>query len=233
MSTDEIPSAESLVATGTAVAPPIDAATCHLGDSVYRTLSLAAVAAAVLVAAACSGPRVDVLSSTAAPSTTPATSTPPATPPTTPASVTRQFRGTIDRIDATTQILVVDGASVSVPSSATIRDSAGATLAFASLQVGDVVAVTATVNGGTLTATAIVREAQAPSTVTVDGRVAAVSGTCPTLTFAVSDVTVTTSASTTVSGGSCAQIVNGVDVHATGTRQADRSIAATQVTIRP
>jgi hypothetical protein len=74
--------------------------------------------------------------------------------------------------------------------------------------------------------------APAPSTVTLSGRVAAVSGSCPALTFAVSDVTVTTNASTSVSGGTCAQIANGVQVEVTGTRQADRSIAASKIVIR-
>jgi len=74
--------------------------------------------------------------------------------------------------------------------------------------------------------------APAPTTVTVRGRVAALSGSCPTLTFAVSDTTVTTTAATTISGGSCAQIVNGVVVDVTGTRQDDRSIAATAIVIR-
>jgi hypothetical protein len=188
---------------------------------------LAAVAATVFVFGACSGPRVDVLSSTT-PTTPPTT---PSTPPAPSVPTTRQFRGTIERIDSTNQIIVVDHVSVSVPSSATIHDADGNTLAFASLQVGDVVSVTATVSNGTVTATAIVRESQPPTTVTLNGRVAAVSGTCPALTFAVSDVTVTTSAGTTVTGGTCAQIVNGIGVTVTGTRQADRSIAATEVVI--
>ena len=115
----------------------------------YRNLSLTLLSAATLTLGACSGPRVDVISSTA-PSTSP-----PATAP-----------------------------------------------------------------------------SPAPSTVTLSGRVAAVSGSCPALTFAVSDVTVTTTASTTVSGGSCAQIANGVQVEVTGTRQADRSIAASKIVIR-
>jgi hypothetical protein len=115
---------------------------------VLRKLSLAAIAPA-LMAAACSGPRVDVLSTTASPTQTPPASTAPP-----------------------------------------------------------------------------------PTRVTVSGRVAAMSGSCPTLTFAVSDTTVTTTAATTVRGGTCAQIVNGVVVDATGTRQADRSIAATAIVIR-
>ena len=67
---------------------------------------------------------------------------------------------------------------------------------------------------------------------TLSGPVAAVSGACPTLTFAVSDTTVTTTGATVVTGGSCAQIVNGVNVQVTGTRQADRSVVAAQVVIR-
>jgi hypothetical protein len=121
---------------------------------VYRTLSLAVAVAITFVGAACSGPRVDVISSTPAP----IAPTPPSTP-----------------------------VKPSPPVNQTVR---------------------------------------------IDGRVAAASGTCPTLTFAVSDETVTTTQATTFSGGTCPQVVNGVNVDVTGTRQTDRTIAATAVVIR-
>ena len=185
-----------------------------------------ALAIGALTVGACSGPRVDVVS------TSPAAPTSSA-PSTTPPAATRQFRGAIERIDATASVLVVDGASVSVPASATIRDTGGGALTFADLKVGDIVSIVATIGGNTITATTIVRESPPPPpTTTLTGRVAAVSGTCPALTFAVSEATVTTTAATTFSGGTCAQVVNGVHVEVTGTRQADRSLAATQVTFR-
>jgi hypothetical protein len=43
---------------------------------------------------------------------------------------------------------------------------------------------------------------------------------------------VTTTAATTFSGGMCSQVANGINVNVTGTRQADRTIAATAVVIR-
>jgi len=66
--------------------------------------------------------------------------------------------------------------------------------------------------------------------VRVDGRVAGVSSVCPALTFTVSGITVTTSASTDFSGG-CAAILNGATVSVTGPRQTDGSIAATRVEV--
>jgi hypothetical protein len=189
------------------------------------------LASAALSAAACGGSSVQVLSSTTSPSST--TSTPNA-----PMSAPRQFRGAIERIDAATRVIVVAGLSVSVPASATIDDSAGNAIAFSALQVGDIVSISAMVADGSVTATTVTVDSPAPapapspSTVTLSGRVAAVSGACPSLTFAVSDTTVTTSSSTAVTGGSCTDIVDGADVQVTGTRQDDRSVAASQVVIR-
>lgn len=68
-----------------------------------------------------------------------------------------------------------------------------------------------------------------PQTVDVVGRVAAVSGTCPSLLFAIDSVTITTTASTTFTGITCAQIVNGSSVVVQGVRQTDASVAATSV----
>ena len=194
----------------------------------FRPLLASAIGAVALTIAACGGSRVEVVSTTTSPSTSAASA------PSPPAPATRQFRGTIDRIDAANRVLVIAGTTVAVPASATIRNAAGSALAFTDLHVGDIVSVSGTEAAGVVTATAVVVDAPAPSasTVAISGRVAAVSGICPTLTFAVSDTTVTTTAATVMTGGSCTQIANGIDVEVTGTRQADRSVVATQVTIR-
>lgn len=192
----------------------------------YEKLILPAALAAALSVSACGGSSVQVLSSTTSPGSPPS-STAPTPPP-------RQFRGPIDHIDASTRTITVSGIQVAVPPSATITNSSGGSIAFADLQVGDIVSVTGTYSGGTVTATAIQVQAPAsPPSFTLSGRVAALSGTCPSLTFAVSSTTVTTSSATKVTGGSCTDIANGVDVQVTGARQADRSVAASQVAIRP
>ena len=222
------PSTLVATCTGTAVARPTRDACRALpvGESVYEKFMLPAALAAALSIAACSGSSVQVLSSTTSPSSPPSSTAP--TPP------TRQLRGAIERIDASTSTIIVSGAQVAVPASATISNSSGSTIAFSDLHVGDVVSVTGTSNGGVVTATAItVLAPAAPPAVMVSGRVAALSGTCPSLTFAVSDTTVTTSASTAVTGGSCTDIANGVNVQVTGARQTGRSVAASQVAIRP
>ncbi len=67
------------------------------------------------------------------------------------------------------------------------------------------------------------------STVTLEGAVGALSGTCPTLTFRVSGTAVTTNASTQFEGGGCNAVRNGAKVEVTGTRQADGSVLASKV----
>jgi hypothetical protein len=65
----------------------------------------------------------------------------------------------------------------------------------------------------------------------VEGKISELSGTgsCPALTFKVGTVTVTTSASTTFSGVTCAALANGTEVEVEGTKQANGSIAAASV----
>jgi hypothetical protein len=187
----------------------------------------AALAALGMTSVACGGREVEVISSTVTSTSTSATA------PTSPSpAAPRQFRGTVERIDAANRAIVIGGTVVTVPPAATIRAATGQVLTFTDLHVGDVVSVTATVAAGAVTASAIVVETAARSTVTLTGRVAALSGNCPTVTFAVADTTVTATAATRVTGGACAQIVNGVDVQVTGTRQTDRSVVATDIALR-
>lgn len=72
-----------------------------------------------------------------------------------------------------------------------------------------------------------------PPPATVSGKVSAVSGTCPALTFTLGGKTVKTNASTTFSGGACADVKNDASAGAMGALQADGSILATQVKVLP
>ncbi len=66
----------------------------------------------------------------------------------------------------------------------------------------------------------------------VEGTVSAVSGHCPALTLTVMATTVTTNASTTFRGGTCAQVVAGAEISVKGVKQPDASILATTVSIQ-
>lgn len=68
-----------------------------------------------------------------------------------------------------------------------------------------------------------------PHVVELRGRVAALSGTCPSVLFAIDSTTVTTSSGTTFTGVTCAMIVNGSSLIVAGARQTDGSIAVTTV----
>jgi len=65
----------------------------------------------------------------------------------------------------------------------------------------------------------------------VEGKISDLAGTgsCPALTFKVGTTSVTTSASTTFSGVTCAALANGAEVEVEGTKQANGSIAAASV----
>jgi hypothetical protein len=67
----------------------------------------------------------------------------------------------------------------------------------------------------------------------VIGIVAKISGTCPTLSFVLSGVNVQLSAKTTIEGGTCADIKEGVRAGAMGDRNADGSVQAVRVKIGP
>jgi hypothetical protein len=67
----------------------------------------------------------------------------------------------------------------------------------------------------------------------VAGTVAGLSGTCPALTFTVGTTTVQTNNSTTFKDVTCATLANGATVEVKGMRQADGSILATEVKLRP
>jgi hypothetical protein len=95
------------------------------------------------------------------------------------------------------------------------RDGA---VTFADLKVGWRVTVRATRQDSTITASDVVVEQRGAIRMEIDGRVPALSGSCPALTFIIGATRVSTGASTVFSGQSCAQLANGVSVIVDGTR---------------
>lgn len=64
----------------------------------------------------------------------------------------------------------------------------------------------------------------------IEGALAGLKGSCPSLQFGVNGFAVTTGALTTFEGGACSTLKSGDKVTVKGTRQADGSVAATRVT---
>lgn len=65
----------------------------------------------------------------------------------------------------------------------------------------------------------------------VEGAVAGLQGTCPSLTFTIGTTRVSTDATTQFRDGPCGQIANGTRIEARGTAQADGSIQAASVEV--
>lgn len=67
---------------------------------------------------------------------------------------------------------------------------------------------------------------------TVEGRVTALRGRCPTLTFTVNGEPVATSTATDYRRGSCPDLRDGIRVSVTGLRQGREAVQATRVTFQ-
>ncbi len=163
-----------------------------------------------------------------------------------------ELEGRITAISGHT--LTVAGKTVTVTSATTIAHG-GTTVAFAALKVGDRVHVHGTVSGSTVTAVSIELQTSNPGnpgppvpppsnptppggddpgkneSVEASGKVAGLSGACPSIQFTLGTTTVTTSPSTKFSDGTCSQIATGTLVEVKGTKQANGSIAATSVSL--
>jgi Domain of unknown function (DUF5666) len=139
------------------------------------------------------------------------------------------FSGTISAIDTAAMTIVVDGTTVSVPASAQINGGPGGAVTFAGLAVGWRVTVHATRSGSTLTATEIDVEQRGAPAVDIRGRIQALAGSCPALTFAIESIHVSTSSATVFAGAACSQLANGTQVTVDGNAQSDGSIAAARV----
>ena len=184
------------------------------------------VAAAVVSTAACGRHDVEVINATA-PSTVPGSGSGSQSNPSVPVVVS----GAITAINATAQTLVVSGTTVAVPASARLDDGHGGTVAFSALQIGWHVTIRATRSGSVITASEIVVDERVAPTVEIAGRVSALAGACPALTFTIESITISTSASTTFSGGTCAQLANGTLVTVDGNGLPNASISATRVSV--
>ena len=68
-------------------------------------------------------------------------------------------------------------------------------------------------------------------TVDIEGTIGSLSGSCPTVTFAISGTRVSTDGTTVFLSGSCLQLANSGKARVTGTTQADGSLKATTITI--
>ena len=142
--------------------------------------------------------------------------------------------GIIASINTAAQSFVVNGTTVSVPSTTVIR-SQGASVTFADLKVGERVHVRGTTSGGGVTASEIVVEGVSvpPANITVvKGAVTNLTGTCPSLTFTVDSTTVRTSSTTRFDRNQCLQVMNGSTVRVEGVKQTDGSVQAGSVDLK-
>jgi hypothetical protein len=133
--------------------------------------------------------------------------------------------------------LTVRGITVKIVTATIIRHG-HTMLTLADIEVGDHVQARGTRDaaGTTLTATEIkVEDTEGDDEDKdehkneVEGTVAALTGTCPAITFTVGTTKVTTSSTTTFKDGVCTGIANGTKVEVKGTLQTDGSIAASSV----
>jgi hypothetical protein len=120
----------------------------------------------------------------------------------------------------------VSGSLVNVPTTAVIRHG-GTTIPFADLKVGDRVHVKGTRQTDGVLATEVnVQSQNEQAAVEVEGVVAGLTGTCPTLTFTVDGTSVVTEGATFFKEGSCASLQNDVHVEVKGRWVDNRVVAA-------
>jgi hypothetical protein len=141
-----------------------------------------------------------------------------------------ELEGLITSINSTARTLVVNGQTVSVPTTARIRHG-DVTLMLADLRIGQRVHVKGTLSGSTVVASEVILQDEQTAEAEVEGTVSGLSGACPALTFTVKATKVTTTATTQFSDTTCSKVTNGVGVEVTGTRQTDGSIVARRVSI--
>lgn len=133
-----------------------------------------------------------------------------------PAATEIKFKGRIASADAETRAIVVDGRTVTVPESATIR-SGSAPASFTVLVAGTLVEIIGTEVGGGVTARLvdILTDAQ----VQLQGAISDLTGTAAAFEFTLEGRRVTGSAATEFKGGSApsfAGLVTGGKVHVKG-----------------
>ena len=138
-----------------------------------------------------------------------------------------EVEGRITEIDATARTIRVSGTLVSVPSTAAIRRGSQP-LQFADLVVGDKVEAKGAIEGTGFVASEVKIENDNRGQQLQERRgiVSALSGTCPTLTFTLGTLRITTTGSTYFKDGACATVQNGMAVEVNGQPQADGSLVA-------
>lgn len=143
-----------------------------------------------------------------------------------------ELEGKVTDVNVAARTLRVGNTTVMVPSGTPIRDD-GTALELAQLHAGDRVHIRATANGTTIVATDVKvqggNHGTGPGEVELKGTISGKSGACPSLSFTVSSMMVTTSASTKFEDTPCTALANGDQVEVKGRRQANGSVLATRV----
>ena len=141
-----------------------------------------------------------------------------------------EIEGRITAVDPAARTIRVAGTLVSVPAAATIRRGSQPLL-FTDLEVGSDVEVKGAVEGTTFVASEVKVEDDNRGERLQErrGAVSGLSGTCPSLTFTLGTLTVTTTGSTYFKDGACATVQNGMTVEVNGRPQTDGSLVATLV----
>jgi hypothetical protein len=146
--------------------------------------------------------------------------------------------GRIDSIDAGSRTLRVEGTTVLVTASTTIRHG-NQTFGFTDLRVGDHVQVKGSRNGSMVTASEIKVETGGDGEddddddevdrVVFRGTVSLLTGLCPGLTMTVTGTRVVTNAATQFEDVTCATLRNEMVVEVTGIRRSDGSVLASKI----
>ena len=146
--------------------------------------------------------------------------------------------GRIDSIDAGSRTLRVEGTTVLVTASTTIRHG-NKTFGFTDLRVGDHIQVKGSRNGSTVMASEIKVESDGNGAddddddeadrVVFRGTVSLLTGLCPGLTMTVTGTRVVSNATTQFEDVTCATLRNDMVVEVTGLRRSDGSVLATKI----
>jgi K+/H+ antiporter YhaU regulatory subunit KhtT len=162
---------------------------------------------------------------------------PPPPPPPPPAPVTVTLNGILASLAGTCPSLTFTVAGTAVYTNASTQIGGGGTCT--DLKNGDTRYVSGTRQSDGRVLATYVSGAVAPPppppppppvTVTLNGILASLAGTCPSLTFTVAGTAVYTNASTQIGGGgACTDLKNGDTRYVSGTRQSDGRVLATYV----
>jgi len=148
-----------------------------------------------------------------------------------------EIEGLITAINMSTHTLTVNGKTVSVPVSATIRHG-NTTVAFTDLKVGQRVHVKANSDASNnLIATEVMLQDDGTGGIddneqTLKGTVSALSGTCPTISFTVASTSVSANAATDYKGIVCADVKNGTSVEVEAMKPASGPSVAMRIAIQ-